>query len=286
MTIAGSVNSSIRRGLAALLIAAFAFACADSTDSTVKATPPTLPATASGASTRDPSATVEQLRVEVISRRPHDRGSFTEGLEIAGGRLYESSGLRGESTLREVDARTGAVARKIDIDNQYFGEGIAVVDDRIIQLTWQEHTAFVYRLSDFSKVTTFSYDTEGWGLCDDGSRLVMSDGTNQLYFRDRSTFAVTGKVSVTENGTPIDQLNELECVDGQVYANVWQTDTIVRIDPASGKVTAVINASGLLGADAGAVDVLNGIAYDPTTKTFLITGKLWPTMFEVRFVPR
>ena len=285
MTIAGSLNSSIRRGLAALLIAAFAFACADSTDTTNPK--PTLPTAAvSGASTRAPSAPVEQLRVEVISRRPHDRGSFTEGLEIAGGRLYESSGLRGESTLREVDARTGAVTRKIDIDNQYFGEGIAVVDDRIIQLTWQEHTAFVYRLTDFSKLTTFSYDTEGWGLCDDGSRLVMSDGTSQLYFRDRSTFAVTGKVNVTENGTPIDQLNELECVDGQVYANVWQTDTIVRIDPASGKVTAVINAAGLLGADAGAVDVLNGIAYDPTTKTFLITGKLWPTLFEVRFVAR
>ena len=145
MTIAGSLNSSIRRGLAALLIAAFAFACADSTDTTNPK--PTLPTAAvSGASTRAPSAPVEQLRVEVISRRPHDRGSFTEGLEIAGGRLYESSGLRGESTLREVDARTGAVTRKIDIDNQYFGEGIAVVDDRIIQLTWQEHTAFVYRL--------------------------------------------------------------------------------------------------------------------------------------------
>ena len=205
---------------------------------------------------------------------------------MAGGRLYEGSGLRGESTLREVDPQTGVVDRSIAIDRPYFGEGIAVVDDRIIQLTWQEHTAFVYQLSDFKRLTTFSYDTEGWGLCDDGMRLVMSDGSNQLYFRDRSTFALKGKVSVTNNGTPVDQLNELECVNGQVYANVWQTDTIVRIDPSNGNVTALIDAAGLLGADAGAVDVLNGIAYDPTTKTFLLTGKLWPTMFEVRFVPR
>ena len=232
-------------------------------------------------------ATVQLLRVEVIERRPHDRGSFTEGLVMAGGRLYEGSGLRGASTLREVDARTGAVSRSISLADKYFGEGIAVVDDRVIQLTWQEHTALVYRLSDFQQVATFSYDTEGWGLCDDGTRLVMSDGTNQLYFRNRSTFALQGKVSVTKNGVPLDQLNELECVDGEVYANVWRTNTIVRIDPASGKVTAEIDASGLLSVDeARGVDVLNGIAYDPATKTFLLTGKFWPTMFEVRFVAR
>jgi glutaminyl-peptide cyclotransferase len=205
---------------------------------------------------------------------------------MAGGKLYEGSGLRGESTLREIDPRTGAASRTVTLADKYFGEGIAVVDDRVVQLTWQEHTAFVYRLSDFKQISTFSYDTEGWGLCDDGTRLVMSDGTNQLYFRDRSTFAVKGKVSVTENGAPIDRLNELECVDGLVYANVWQTNNIVRIDPATGKVTAVIDASGLLSTDeARGVDVLNGIAYDASTKTFLITGKLWPTLFEVRFVP-
>lgn len=204
---------------------------------------------------------------------------------MAGGRLYEGTGLRGTSTLREIDARSGAVVRSISIPAQYFGEGIAVVDDRVIQLTWRENTALVYRLSDFKPVATFSYDTEGWGLCDDGARLVMSDGTNQLYFRNRSTFASQGQVSVTRNGVPIDRLNELECVDGQVYANVWQTDTIVRIDPTTGKVTAEIDASGLLSAeDARGIDVLNGIAYDLSTKTFLLTGKYWPAMFEVRFV--
>jgi glutaminyl-peptide cyclotransferase len=281
----------MRRLLLALLVTASVVACGDATDSATTVVPtsttlaPTV--TTSTPSTTAPPAVLQQLRVEVLDRRPHDRSSFTEGLVIAGGKLYEGSGLRGQSTLREVDARTGAVTRSISIDSKYFGEGIAVVDDRVIFLTWQEHTALVFRLSDFKQLTTFSYDTEGWGLCDDGSRLVMSDGTNQLYFRNRSTFALQGKVSVTKDGTPIDQLNELECVDGQVYANVWQTDTIVRIDPASGKVTAEIDASGLLTADEKrGTDVLNGIAYDPAKKTFLLTGKYWPTMFEVRFVAR
>jgi glutamine cyclotransferase len=191
--------------------------------------------------------------------------------------------------LREVDPHTGAVLRSITIDSRYFGEGIAVVDDRLIQLTWQEHTALVYNLSDFRQVGTFTYDTEGWGLCDDGTRLVMSDGTSQLYFRNRSTFELLGKVTVTKEGAPLDRLNELECVDGEVYANVWLTDTIVRIDPSTGNVNAVIDASGLLAADEAPGDeaaVLNGIAYDATAKTFLLTGKLWPRLFEVRFVPR
>jgi len=299
MWIAASVNSSIRRVVAALLITASVVACGDATDNestVVPTTPTTAPAVSTSApavsatstvSTTAPAAALQLLRVEVVERRPHDRGSFIEGLVIAGGRLYESSGLRGQSTLREVDVRTGAVVRRISIADKYFGEGIAVVDDRVIFLTWQEHTALVYQLSDFKQLTTFSYDTEGWGLCDDGARLVMSDGTNQLYFRNRSTFAEQGRVSVTQSGVPIDQLNELECVDGQVYANVWQTDKIVRIDPASGRVTAEIDASGLLTADEKrGVDVLNGIAYDPAKKTFLLTGKYWPAMFEVRFVPR
>lgn len=232
-------------------------------------------------------AELEQLRVEVIGRRPHDRTSYTQGLVLVDGRLYEGSGLRGQSTLREVDNQSGAVLRSIALGPQYFGEGIAVVDDRIIQLTLEEHTAFVYRLSDFSQLTTFTYDTEGWGLCDDGTRLVMSDGSSQLYFRDRSTFELLGTVAVTKEGAPIDRLNELECVDGQVYANVWQTDVIVRIDPSSGQVNAEIDASGLLtDEEAAEAEVLNGIAHDAAAGTFLITGKYWPWLFEVRFVPQ
>jgi glutaminyl-peptide cyclotransferase len=296
MAITASVNSSIRRVAAALLITASAIACGDTTATPATVVPVSPTATTAAVSTLGPSsptttagadAPVQKLRVEVIQRRPHDRGSFTEGLVIAGGRLYEGSGLRGETTLREIDLRTGAVTRSIDVPDQYFGEGIAVVDDRVIQLTYQEHTALVYRLSDFKQIATFLYDTEGWGLCDDGARLVMSDGTNQLFFRNRSTFALLSQVSVTHNGVPRDQLNELECVDGQVYANVWQTDTIVRIDPTTGKVTAEIDASGLLSVEElRGTDVLNGIAYDPATKTFLLTGKYWPAMFEVRFVAR
>jgi signal peptidase I len=237
---------------------------------------------------RSPPAAVERLQVEVIGRWPHDDTSYTQGLVMVGGRLYESSGY-GASTLREVDLQTGAVLRSVAMDSQYFAEGIAVADDRLIQLTWQGHTAFVYRLSDLHEIATFTYDTEGWGLCDDGTRLVMSDGTSNLYFRNRSTFELLGTVTVTNEGAPIDRLNELECVDGHVFANVWQTDEIVRIDPSSGEVNAVIDASGLLAPDDAPGEeeaVLNGIAFNTSARTFLLTGKLWPWLFEVRFVPR
>jgi glutamine cyclotransferase len=232
------------------------------------------------------SPQVEQLRVEVIERRPHDPTAFTQGLALDEGRLYESTGLYGESTLREVDPLTGDVLRSIDLDPSHFGEGIAVVDDRVIQLTWQEHTALEFALADFAQTGAFWYDTEeGWGLCDDGSRVVMSDGTDQLHFRDRTTFALQGAVPVTNAGATVEGLNELECVDGQVYANVLSSDTILRIDPTNGAVTAEIDASGLLTMEESAeVSVLNGIAYDATDSTFLLTGKLWPTMFKVRFV--
>jgi glutaminyl-peptide cyclotransferase len=228
----------------------------------------------------------EQLRVEVLERRPHDPTSYTQGLVLAEGRLFESSGQYGQSELREVNPQTGDVLRSAPLDGRYFGEGLAAVGDRLVQLTWQERTAFVYRVSDFGQIGTFSYDTEGWGLCDDGSRLVMSDGSSTLYFRDRSTFGLLGTVEVMNDGEPVDELNELECVDGQVYGNVYQTESIVRIEPASGRVTAVIDAAGLLTEDekAGA-EFLNGIAYAPAAGTFLITGKYWPILFEVRFVP-
>ena len=231
-----------------------------------------------------PGTPAESLTVEVVGRRPHDPGSYTQGLELAGGRLYESSGLYGESTFREVDAVTGVVLRQKELGDEYFGEGLAVVDDRLIVLTWHERTAFVYGLNDFGPIGSFTYDTEGWGLCDDESRLVMSDGSSNLYFRDRETFALTGTVAVSNGGEPVEMLNELECVGGAVYANIYQTNEIVRIDPSTGGVTAVIDASPLLSEPGTDVGVLNGIAYDPATDTFLLTGKNWPTLFEVRFV--
>lgn len=230
----------------------------------------------------------ERLKVKVLSTRPHDPAAYTQGLLLHGGSLFESTGVYGASSLREVDPRTGTVKRKVDVPQQYFAEGLTLVGDRLIQLTWQEQKAFVYKLADFTKVEELRYDGEGWGLCSDGTRLVMSDGSDRLTFRDPKTFAVLGGVNVTLSGRLIDRLNELECVNGMIYANVWQTDDILRIDPGSGKVTAVIDASGLLSPaerQQGA-EVLNGIAWDPAKKTFLITGKLWPKMFEVVFVPR
>jgi glutaminyl-peptide cyclotransferase len=223
----------------------------------------------------------------VIERRPHDSGSFTEGLELDGDALYESSGLYGRSSVRIVDPQTGAVRTQHALDADEFAEGVTVLDDTLLALTWREHTAHVLDATTLEPRGTFRYDTEGWGICDDGTRVVMSDGSSTLRFRDRTTFAETGHVDVTLDGKPVDMLNELECVDGAVYANVWRTDTIMRIDPASGEVTADIDASGLLPTDErrDPEAVLNGIAYDPVAGTFLLTGKLWPAMFEVRFVP-
>jgi glutamine cyclotransferase len=231
-------------------------------------------------------AAAEHLRVKVLSVRQHDPTSYTQGLVWDHGRLYESAGLYGRSSLRQVDPRTGEVLRRLDLAPGYFAEGLAQVDNWLVQLTWKEGVAFVYDALSFGRVGEFHYDGEGWGLCDDGRRLVMSDGSDRLSFRDRRTFALLGGVDVRLEGRPLQQLNELECVGGAVYANVWMTDEIVRIDPAGGRVTAVIDAGGLLDPAARAhADVLNGIAYDPAKKTFLITGKLWPKMFEVVFVP-
>lgn len=233
-----------------------------------------------------PGATPIALGVDVLATRPHDPRAFTQGLFLADGVLYESTGLNGESTLRRVDPATGRVLERVDLPDTVFAEGLARVGDRLIQLTWQNRVAFVYDRATFRQIGQHAYDTEGWGLCHDGRRLVMSDGTSTLFFRDPATFGVVGQVAVTVDGVPRDLLNELECVGNRVYANVWQTDTIVRIDPATGIVDAVIDASGLLAPDErAAADVLNGIAWDPAAGTFLITGKLWPKLFEVRFAP-
>lgn len=230
----------------------------------------------------------ERLAVKVISARPHDSSAYTQGLVWHEGKLYESAGLYGESSLREVDPATGEVRRRVDLPRRYFAEGLARVGDQLVQITWQEGVALVYRLSDLEKVGELRYPGEGWGLCHDGARLVMSNGSDRLAFRNPETFTLLHEVRVRMGGAPVDRLNELECVDGAVYANVYQTEDIVRIDPATGEVTAVIDASGLLGAgdyQAGA-EVLNGIAWMPETKRFLITGKRWPLMFEVELVPR
>jgi glutaminyl-peptide cyclotransferase len=226
------------------------------------------------------------LRAHVLETIPHDPAAFTEGLEIADGILYEGTGLEGKSDLRATDPDTGRVARKNPLPREMFGEGITVVDDTIWQLTWQNGVAIKRDRTTFAETGRATYDGEGWGLCHDETRIVMSNGTAWLTFRDPDTFRETGHVEVTDaDGRPVPQLNELECVGGVVYANVWKTDRIVRIDPGSGKVTATVDLTGLLPAAQRAdADVLNGIAAIPGTDEFLVTGKLWPTMFRVRFI--
>jgi glutaminyl-peptide cyclotransferase len=229
---------------------------------------------------------VPQLRVQVLARYPHDTTAFTEGLELHDGLLYEGTGLNGESDVRIVQPETGQVRDRVALPDTVFGEGITVVDDRIWQLTFKNNFAFVRDRSTLAELQRVNYDGEGWGLCHDPARarLVMSNGSAQLAFRDPRTFQQTGTVSVTMDGKPLDGINELECVGDRVWANVFPTDQIVRIDPAGGTVEAVVDAAGLLTEDEDAkADVLNGIAAVPGTDTFMITGKYWPWTFLVRF---
>lgn len=230
-------------------------------------------------------AAVESLTVKVHRKIPHDPAAYTQGLLWWQGKLFESTGRRGHSQLRRIDPATGSVEQRVRIPVLFFGEGLAREGQRLVMLTWQAEQAFVFGLPDLDRLGTHSYRGEGWGLCHDGRRFVMSDGSDRLSFRDSQSFAVVGQVAVTLEGRPLANLNELECVDGEVYANVFQHDAIVRIDPATGQVTARVDAAGLRdAAGAQGADVLNGIAYAPEMDRFFVTGKLWPAMFEVTFV--
>jgi glutamine cyclotransferase len=203
--------------------------------------------------------------------------------------FYEGTGLVGQSTLRKVDPETGEVQQRYDLSPDFFGEGITIFGDKLYQLTWQSHVGFVYDKDSFELLQTFSYPTEGWGLTHDGERLIMSDGTANLYFWDPETLQEIDRVEVRDQqGQPITQLNELEYIEGEVYANVWRTDQIVRINPDTGQVLGWITLSGLLStADlAQPVDVLNGIAYDAETERLFITGKWWPKLFEIELTPQ
>ncbi len=228
---------------------------------------------------------LELLRLEVLRTIPHDRQAFTQGLLWHGGKLYESTGQYGSSSLRRLDPQTGRVERRRNLSRRYFGEGLALQNDRLVQLTWHSETALTYGLETFEPSGQWRYRGEGWGLCWDGQRFIMSDGSSLLTFREPQGFNEAGRLQVTMRGRPLAQLNELEYAHHSVYANVWQEDFIVRIDPLSGRVTGRIDASGLLSrAQAPGADVLNGIAYNPRSDTFYLTGKNWPLMFEARFV--
>lgn len=238
----------------------------------------------------DPGPPAERLRVEIVAARPHDTEAFTQGLEISDGELLEGTGRSGRSYLSARALDTGAERTRVPVPDGMFGEGITVAGDTVWQLTWKDGVAIARDRVTLAPRDRVEYDGEGWGLCAAGDRLVMSDGSSTLTFRDPAGFDVLGTAAVRADGREVDNLNELECADdGAVYANVWKTDEIVRIDPHSGRVTARIDAGALRGAltddQREGIDVLNGIAQVPGTDRFLVTGKYWPTMFEVRFVP-
>ena len=220
----------------------------------------------------------------VVNTWPHDRGAFTQGLIYLKGVFFESTGLNGQSTLRRVEPQTGRVLQQVTVPAQYFAEGMTELGGKIFQLTWQNQKGFVYDLGTFAPLAEFSYTGEGWGLTTDGQSLIMSDGTEQIRFLDPATFRVTRTIRVIQHGQPLKQLNELEYVKGEIFANLWQTQLVVRIDPANGRVLGMIDFSGLLSAAdyARGTDVLNGIAYDAAGDRLFITGKNWPKLFEVQ----
>jgi glutamine cyclotransferase len=232
------------------------------------------------------TAEPDRFGYEVVRTYPHDPLAFTQGLVYGDGVLFESTGLNGSSSLRRVRLDTGEVLQQQDLPREYFGEGLALWDGSLLQLTWRSGMGFVYDAQSFERVGGFAYAGEGWGLTHDGVQLVLSDGTAWLRFVDPDTLVEIGRVAVTDRGQPVTQLNELEFVDGRVYANVWLTDRIAIIDPESGRVEGWIDLTGLLPATAtGRADVLNGIAYDAASDRLFVTGKLWPSLFEVRLIP-
>jgi glutamine cyclotransferase len=220
---------------------------------------------------------------EVVNVYPHDRDAFTQGLLYRDGVLYESTGLNGRSSLRKVQLETGKVLQQVSVESRYFAEGLTDWGSRLLQLTWNTNIGFVYDLASFKRLQTFSYEGEGWGLARDGKRIVMSDGTSTLRFLDPQTLKVIGRIPVTDGGVPVEDLNELEMIDGQVYANVWTTDRIAMIAPDTGRVAGWINLAGLMPRGSVSGDaVLNGIAYDAQRRRLFVTGKLWPSLFEIR----
>lgn len=236
-------------------------------------------------------AGVPEYTYEVVHSYPHDRTAFTEGLFYLDGFLYESTGIEGASSVRKVRLETGEVVQRHDLPSAYFGEGIIHWKDRLIQLTYKTEVGFVYNLSTFETERRFEYPGEGWAMTQDGKNIFMSDGTAQIRIWDPETLQELRRITVTDQGQPVPNVNELEWVKGEIYANIWETDRIARIDPATGRVVGWIDLAGLLNpneriAGPEGTDVLNGIAYDAKGNRLFVTGKRWPKLFEIRLVRR
>jgi glutaminyl-peptide cyclotransferase len=219
--------------------------------------------------------------VHVLREYPHDKAGFTEGLIYRNGNLIESTGQIGASAIKEIDVDTGLVQNRADLSPPYFGEGIAAWGNKIVQLTWKNRTGFVYEMPSLSPVSTFNYEGEGWGITHNSKYFIMSNGTSILKFLDPKSFSVKYTINVKASNCPVNNLNELEWIDGQIYANIWQTGFIARIDPKTGAVTSFIDASALGPRDQGVDDVLNGIAYDNDGRRLFITGKRWPVLYQI-----
>ncbi len=235
---------------------------------------------------------IQQYGYEVVHEYPHDPTAFTEGLFYLNGYLYEATGLEAQSSVRKVKLETGEVVQKHDVPEAYFGEGIVAWKDRLLQLTYTTQVGFVYDLATFGVKSQFSYPGQGWSMTTDGKRIIMDDGTPEIRFWDPDTLKETGRIRVTAEGEPVSNLNEMEWVKGEIFANIWQTDKIARIDPKTGAVKGWIDLTGLLDprfrlpGNQGAEQVLNGIAYDAGHDRLFVTGKFWPKLFEIRLVKR
>jgi glutaminyl-peptide cyclotransferase len=245
----------------------------------------TLLAAACTSTEKKEEATSDRIGFKIHSQLPHDTGSFTEGFVVHNGKLYESTGEEGHSWFGVLNIKTGKPEKKVDLAEEYFGEGITILNNKVYQLTWKNQQGFVYDLNTFEKVGEFTYETEGWGLTHDGKNLIMSDGKSSLFYLDTTSLKVTKTLPVTYQGQPVTMINELEYVNGYIFANIWQTNSIVKIDPADGKVAGVLDLSAL--AEQAKLknpqlDVLNGIAWYEGTKSLLVTGKYWPTIYALK----
>jgi len=239
-----------------------------------------------GSTTNEDEKPTPVYSYKVVNTYPHDRRAFTQGIVYQDGVLYESTGLRGRSSLRRVELESGRVLERRTLLPSYFAEGIAILDERIYQLTWTSGVGFVYERESMELVREFRYGLEGWGMTDDGESLIVSDGSSTLYFWNPDTLMETRRLTVRDGGVRVEKLNELEFIDGEIYANLWMQERIARISPETGKVLSWIDLTGILEKRSGHEDVLNGIAWDEKGKRLFVTGKLWPKLFEIELVPK